>query len=390
MAISRTELKRTLEQITGTSIPKSFSIDQGALLAYAYSKRKLATEIYLDGLALSARKPPWKDRQILCVIKHHDGIKIPRLPPNVHLLQYKTTPYEISKALIAHSDLPILITGDGSLSQALDYEKVAFYESNSWKNESSLSLIEELAQSSHYLSEPRQKSRLGRALTIEPIVGDVQPREISKLIGDRRFQSEFRAAIAQMRGRTALAQHIWQQLDIIQQITPARLNKTVLSPIIQALMMTKDATKALSYLQNSIKNNNLPRNERLQAVTALLGLKNWNTPETRQAIFSLLEDQSPAMRGSGRDYFLDGLSRDPGRFEPLFEAAFSEGSPKAREGLLRILTSAAAIVEQTEDPRTDHTALARSFLNKHKDLILQNSKTRKCDLSSVLKSIISQ
>lgn len=100
-------------------------------LGFSYSAGPGATNIYLAALAKRACQDPASHYYVLSRFDVHPTIQ---LPENMTVRTVKHMSFKESKSAICSSDLPILVTGDMSLTLALEYEKNFFYEEFSHKS----------------------------------------------------------------------------------------------------------------------------------------------------------------------------------------------------------------------------------------------------------------
>ncbi len=54
--------------------------------------------------------------------------------PQIKIIHLGKTPYDIYLSLMKSAELPVLVRGDASLSQAIAFDKLFFYETSAWKN----------------------------------------------------------------------------------------------------------------------------------------------------------------------------------------------------------------------------------------------------------------
>lgn len=163
-------------------------------LAYSYSAYPNIAKVYLEAMQLHASRFP--NEQFVIVAKDFPVLRDMALPANLHVVWLdKKTPFELNKALIAASDAPILVTGDVSLTVAIEHEKLFIYETNTWKRKSMTALRKKLVDASEYFKDPAHEAKLR---SVFEIPGRLHPKEFSstaKKIADAFADAEFRAEL---------------------------------------------------------------------------------------------------------------------------------------------------------------------------------------------------
>lgn len=138
---------------------------ENALLAFGYSHFRDATQLYLNFMRELLRKSRFS-RPVVIVVKYFPGLEVADFPSNVIVVTSQNRRMLLDESLIAHADFPIMVTGDTSLSLAIEYGKPAFLECPSWKRKSIPELIQVLANHSEYFQDSRNLNKLKRALTV--------------------------------------------------------------------------------------------------------------------------------------------------------------------------------------------------------------------------------
>ncbi len=104
-------------------------------MAFAYTSEWQSTQIYID--TISALGRTHGTRPLVLLIKKFSELDLSDLPDNVHVIQSSAVPHDVMAAMIWHSTVPPLVTGDTSLGLALSSTtptKTFAYEAPPWKN----------------------------------------------------------------------------------------------------------------------------------------------------------------------------------------------------------------------------------------------------------------
>ncbi len=123
--ITRDEIERYFRD------KKAFDLKDSSI-GFAYFDRESSFETYLDFVNEYARYYPQKRISIVSKILK----KTYSLESNVSIVQVQSLPFSYSQSLIYHSQIPVLVTGDISLTTAINSLKIFFYETQNWKRES--------------------------------------------------------------------------------------------------------------------------------------------------------------------------------------------------------------------------------------------------------------
>jgi len=120
------ELNRTLRShIEGISVPENCH------LAFSYAAYSPGAQLYLDAVSLWARDHNPDGKEVVVVMRrHYTNPQHPNLhyPKNVRVVHYDSLPMDLHKKLISVSDLAPQVTGDGTLTFAVESGRYFIYE----------------------------------------------------------------------------------------------------------------------------------------------------------------------------------------------------------------------------------------------------------------------
>jgi hypothetical protein len=174
--------------------------DHSVLLGFSYTSKAQPTLAYVKAAAVTAsRLPP--GRTLVIVVKDFPELDRVPLPPNVRLRRLVEPSLALSESAVAHSDEPVMITGDVSLSFALQYEKLYFYEMRRHKAEAIKQLGLRLTQENPMLENDGWKE----ATTTNPWQDpDRASGILAPLLHDEDLFRAFRSAVAAVREHVSL------------------------------------------------------------------------------------------------------------------------------------------------------------------------------------------
>lgn len=167
---SRNEVLKSLQSDIKTS---SSEIS----LAFTYSSERPLTDAYIKAIAKIASKPINANRTYL-IASNFPAIEL-ELPKNLVVINPRLS-LKMSESIIAHSDFPVVVTGDVSLSMAIEYGKAYLYELKRHKE----LLISELFQT--YRQDARiESSQLEKIqFALNPPIGNLPELTFLKLLQD--------------------------------------------------------------------------------------------------------------------------------------------------------------------------------------------------------------
>lgn len=190
-------------------------------LGFAYTADSKYVLPYIEFLARRAHSDP--AGSYIAIVSGTAGVDL-EVPKNLKVVRHSGLPLDVSEALVAHSNVPILVTGDGSLTFALQYEKPFAYDLNSWKFGNVFTLHKALAR-----EEPQIVGALGDLLGLNDLPhylpGSDLPHYNSRYdqltSALRHFDSPetevaFTRAIQRLREKISLPaqfQSLWRQLE---------------------------------------------------------------------------------------------------------------------------------------------------------------------------------
>ena len=147
-------------------------------LSFSYTASPDVAKIYLEALNKFALEN--ENISFFLISKHKPTIN---LSENLHVATMPNLSFQKTRDIIAASDFPLLVTGDMSLTLAMDYEKEFFYEAlnHKFNIEENLRLFEELKNLPN-LSIPAQRVQV-QIIQIKGISPshEVEPDKIENL-----------------------------------------------------------------------------------------------------------------------------------------------------------------------------------------------------------------
>lgn len=110
-------------------------------LAYAYASSGELVQQYANALEKFVQN---HGQDVVLVTNHKIQIRSPRIA----VIDMNGMPFDLNQKIIKSSDVPILVTGDSSLSLAVEGGKTAFYSMYAWKRSTPRSLLASITAAS--------------------------------------------------------------------------------------------------------------------------------------------------------------------------------------------------------------------------------------------------
>lgn len=180
-------------------------------LGFCYSSDARSTERYLAAMADSARKSPGE--KFLLIIQKSIPPNV-AIPPNVEIRSYSKIPFTLTEAIVAHSDVPLMLTGSVSASLALEYEKPFFYEAQSWKQNFFTDLKAALIRHNPKLAKYESQLDDLKLTAKDRDLPQERERDLGRPLRDADFWVELRAAMVSLRKVESLSHNLGRFIEL--------------------------------------------------------------------------------------------------------------------------------------------------------------------------------
>lgn len=225
------------------------------LIVFAYTSSINTSEQYIDAVSrmVTKTKSYWNKRLLIFTPATEANVKrIWPMPANIKIIPVKTMPFQLSKSLIAHADLPVMVTGDVSATLAIDYEKPFFYERNDWKKGFSRTLIQQLTQAPEFIEASRETlEHLGIILKIDPRkLPDVDA--LVEALQNHQLWANMRAALKNLK-QQSLPEKVLLYADIFRSAPNWKPNADEISLILSMAEKVKNFDQFIFEVMNDLK-----------------------------------------------------------------------------------------------------------------------------------------
>lgn len=350
-------------------------------LGFSYTHKIHSTQLYLDGVKEFIRTKNITEKVVI-FIKNFENLDIKDLPSNLVVVKLDSIPFEYTRSLIANSNLPIMVTGDVSLTLALDFEKLCFYEMNDWKQHLVKDLITGLYADGTALANDEHSSQLKKfhyqMLSLSSDTPELTVEEMANVFSATNFQKNYSASIAKVRKKYSLPKNFIELIKITELFENKNGNAILAS--IMRLYFEKDEPTSeglIEYAHKAINESGRNADYKLRLFYSLLYLKDFNSPTTQNMFVDIVEKADESFWISLRDLFNLNMGKrgEADKFNAIAKSVYASNSeiakkrismiiqklPEARKALLPQALRDLAI-KDLEVKRSCHQLL-QSFLN---------------------------
>ena len=357
-------IRQTMDRPSFMKLKKKLhDIKETDKISFVYSKRAASTSIYLQALYKVQKDQGLRGSRTLVFFKNHANLKLPPSCPGIIYAPYDSIGFSTSKALIYHSTLPVMITGDTSLSLALDYERPFLYETNLWKNAVATDLVQTLTKSSQYFATPEKNKLLCKTCLIDALCPSITVQDVTNVLTDQRYQREFEMVIQKLRAHLSLPVTVLRQIELLKEVEMNAIPVKSIKYIIQLATNGEDDIHLATKLKDYVSDSSHPVEKRLDRFFDIFFLKDWKNEENLHYLYGWLDNADILLCTGIKSALIQRLGGGPRIFE-FFSLALESGIPEVCKEATRILYSAHS-VDTWEDPLANSSDLATQLLNKH-------------------------
>ncbi len=223
--------REQLYQVLLSREPSLPPLDQ-CQMGFTYTSTIETESVYLDAMILKANKNQ-KSKALVLMCK--DCKPDLPLPANVKLVSLKGAPLDVHESGIAHSDLPVMTTGDVSATFAVEYEKPFFYETNYWKEDFSQALNKQLRVN---LKRGKHQQYLGAALRVEAKEPTISAAELERLASNPKFLDAYQRAIHEGKKSINMTRRLKNLFEFLEEFKVSELESSDQKKIYEDLFYT--------------------------------------------------------------------------------------------------------------------------------------------------------
>lgn len=258
------------------------AIQADSLLGYAYCSSPELIQQYVQSIEKYAKK---HQRHIVVVANQNPQ----QYNSNyVTVVDMKDISFDLNQKIIKSSDLPVLVTGDGSLSIAIEGKKPFFYSLYAWKTFNSVMLRDELVKRSSYFRKNKQAKELVSTLTRLDTSGTIDYGNMFlQFFEDTRAQNEFSTVLEQLTKEYSLVDLLKKDINAFAALKD---NYGRLFPRIFWLKARESGSneEAINKMERYIMNSQKNAQRRLEYIQALMSVNLYTDDQMARLLSKIL------------------------------------------------------------------------------------------------------
>ncbi|MCB0371018.1 MAG: hypothetical protein KDD45_16750, partial [Bdellovibrionales bacterium] len=239
--------KKSTFSLLRTFAPK-LSFSDNARLAYAYNSSPPLTQQYINALSLLATK---YNQEIVVVTNH----LVTNKNALIKVINMKGASFDLNQKIIKSSDIPILVTGDGSLSLAVEGRKPFFYSLYAWKRFTPSSIRKSIEKVSPLLRRDRKSLDLIASLLRLDIAGNHSyEKEFLEVMENPDLLQELSRVYGIFVKTDSLVDFVVRDVEILSKIHTQK-NSTIYANFVRYLWLSARKLKSLQRAIKKVEND---------------------------------------------------------------------------------------------------------------------------------------
>lgn len=240
-----------------------------ARLGYAYCASLELAQQYVNAAQKYAQR-----QSVSVIVVTNQPVSSPG--PGVKIISMRGMPFSLNQKVIKSTDIPILVTGDGSLSLAIEGQKTFFYSAYQWKLHSALMLRNEmLSRSPTIKKDPEARRMLTEMLTLDMTETSAYESLFLRVFENESLQKEFARITSEMTKDLSLIKLMRKDFSAISSLRKSDPEHRAFYLYWRVLRQSKSQSDAFQKIERSVMNPKyLPAN-RMLYLRSLLVLENY-------------------------------------------------------------------------------------------------------------------
>lgn len=331
----------------------------GDKIAFAYTHQPYLTQMYLKAMFRSQKD---SEQKIHIFTSGFKGLKIPS-SDRIRVYSLDKTPMKLNESLIAHASFPVLITGDVSLTMAIEHEKAFLYESLLWKNVLVNSMVKKLTDTSDGLGK---KTMITQALNLDSSGYGVDKKMIERFLTDESFSRVMESRVKNLRNYS-LPKNFVKLLRVgsfMIELQEEKMSEKNQIRVYNILMNQKPNSNYLLELSKALLDSNKSVQQKLSYLAAILNYNKSAYPKDtlsrpiKNNIRSFLMSKDPVVSREVMSFLSTNL------MDYTFSVTLDElreNSPRYDRWLKKILRAISRIPTHNKDSAHRAMKLSRSY-----------------------------
>lgn len=255
-----------------------------AKLGYAYASSPELVQQYVTAAETYAEK---YQIEIVVVANH----PVQSSSPLIKVISSKNIPFNLNQKIIKSSDLPILVTGDGSLSLAIEGRKPFFYSLYAWKRFVPINLKKAIEKASPALKKDKKRLDLvANLLSLDNSGQTSYENMFLQLMEDQPLQQELSRVFDGFVKQDSLVNAIQKDIQILNNFkTGAYLSMASVRLFWKIARSTGTLEQAIKKTERIIFESRTDPRKRLAHFVSLLDLHNYTEDRVAKLLSKMLE-----------------------------------------------------------------------------------------------------
>lgn len=260
--------EKTLQHLQ--NFAPTLEIQKNAKLGYAYASSPELAQQYLDAAIVFARQR----QQNIVIVTNQPLVSSDGL---VQIIKMENMPFDLNQKVIKSSDVPILVTGDGSLSLAIEAGKPFFYSLYSWKFFNPILMKEEMLKRSAFLRKNRKQADLFfNLLRLDTSGSTTYSEQFLSVFENPELQTEISLALKELTKEDSLVKFLEKDMKALSsKDKTAKFDEKAFVLFWQVLRKSKDVAEATKKMENYIANSRYDAYAKLYYMRALFSTEHY-------------------------------------------------------------------------------------------------------------------
>jgi hypothetical protein len=202
------------KETTFNELKASLQIEfpKDSLLGYVYTSSQILTQQYVKACDQYLKQPKNFGRSLVVITKEPVYLESPT--PGLKILNIRSMPFKLGQKLVKSADLPPLVTGDNSISLAMEASKPFFYALYEWKRLSVSKIFDEIIRMNPSLNGWQERSDLLKMLTLDFSGLNSSPKFFLEVFNNVDLQKKISTGLSRMSSRYSLPKLMKADLEL--------------------------------------------------------------------------------------------------------------------------------------------------------------------------------
>lgn len=261
------------------SFAPAVTFADSAHLGYAYASSLPLAQQYIKAVETWSTK---YNQEIVVVTNHEVQVT----SPMVKIIRMTNLPFSLNQKIIKSSTIPILVTGDGSLSLAFEARKPFFYSMYAWKRFTADALRETFKKRSHFFKKNKSAlDYISNMFNLDISGNRNYENDFLNLMENAGLQSEISKTLDTLVKNDSLITHVGKDIKFLQSIENGDISIQFLrGPLLLLMQRHRDVDSPQQFfdtIENGLFNRKIDPQTRVRQFFGMIAIKDY--PKNRFA-----------------------------------------------------------------------------------------------------------